>query len=304
MAVPGRFGGVLTAMVTPFDDEGRVDIDAAADLARWLADNGSDGLVVAGTTGEAPVLSDAEKLDLWKAAVEAVTIPVIAGAGTNDTRHSVALTRAAEQTGVAGVLTVTPYYSRPSQAGIEAHFQAVAAATSLPVLIYDIPARTGRKVANQTMVRLARGTSNVVGVKDAGGDPAASARLLADAPEGFELYSGDDSLTLALCAIGGCGVIGVATHWTGRLHAQMLSAFTSGDVEQARRINTTLLESFAFETGDAAPNPLPAKAMMRVLGLPVGQCRPPMGPAPDGLDERAHQVLANLGDAVPAPRRG
>ena len=297
----GRFGGVLTAMVTPFDADGRLDLDAVAVLARWLVANGSEGLVVAGTTGESPVLTDAEKRDLWRAAAEAVTVPVLAGAGSNDTAHSVGLTRAAEDAGVAGVLAVTPYYNRPSQAGIEAHFRAVAGATSLPVILYDIPVRTGRKIATDTMLRLAREVPNIVGVKDAAGDVAGSARLVAQAPSSFELYSGDDGVTLPLLSIGGVGVIGVATHWTGRLHGQMIAAFAKGDADEARRVNASLLASFAFETGDDAPNPIPAKAMMRVLGLPVGQCRLPMGPAPAGLEDRARRVLAELGDAAPVP---
>ena len=297
---PGRFGAVLTAMVTPFDGSGRLDLDAAGVVARWLVANGSDGLVVAGTTGEAPVLTDAEKRDLWRAVAEAVTVPVIAGAGTNDTAHSVELVRAAEASGAAGVLAVTPYYNRPSQAGIEAHFRAVAAATSLPVVIYDIPVRTGRKVAHDTLVRLARDVPNVLGVKDAAGDPAGSARLVAEAPGGFELLSGDDSLTLPLLAVGARGLIGVATHWAGRLFGQMVAAFAKGDVDEARRVNAALLESYAFETSDAAPNPIPTKALLRALRLPVGECRLPMGPAPAGLKERARQVLANLGDAAPA----
>ncbi len=296
---PGRFGAVVTAMVTPFDADGRLDLDAVGVVARWLADNGSDGLVVAGTTGEAPVLTDAEKRDLWRAASEAVTIPVVAGAGTNDTTHSVEMVRAAEEAGVAGVLAVTPYYNRPSQAGIEAHFRAVAGATKLPVMIYDIPVRTGRKVGHDTLLRLAHDVPNVVAVKDAAGDPGGSARLVAEAPEGFELYSGDDNLNLPLLAVGACGVVGVASHWTGRLHGQMIGAFAKGDVDEARRVNASLLASFAFETGDDAPNPIPAKAMLRVLGLPVGQCRLPLGPAPDGVEERARQVLDDLGDAAP-----
>jgi 4-hydroxy-tetrahydrodipicolinate synthase len=302
MVVPGsagRFGAVLTAMVTPFDAAGRLDLDAVAVLARWLVGNGSDGLVVAGTTGESPVLTDAEKRDLWRATVEAVTVPVLAGAGTNDTSHSVELVRAAEDAGAAGILAVTPYYNRPSQAGIEAHFRAMAAATSLPVMLYDIPVRSGRRIAHDTMLRLAREVPNIVGVKDAASDLAGSARLLAEAPSSFELYSGEDGVTLPLLSIGAVGTVGVATHWTGRLHGQMLAAFAKGDVDEARRINASLLESFAFETGDAAPNPVPAKAMMRVLGLPVGQCRLPMGPAPDGLEDQARQVLANLGEAAP-----
>ncbi|HEX2063532.1 MAG TPA: 4-hydroxy-tetrahydrodipicolinate synthase, partial [Acidimicrobiales bacterium] len=275
------------------------DLDAVPVLARWLADNGSDGLVVSGTTGEGPVLSDDEKRDLWRAAAEAVSVPVVAGAGSNDTAHSVEQARAAEEAGAAGILAVTPYYNRPSQSGIEAHFRAVAGATSLPVVLYDIPARTGRKIAQETMLRLAREVPNVVGVKDAAGDVAGSARLLAEAPDGFDLYSGDDSLTLALAALGGGGVISVASHWSGLLHGRMLAAFAKGDVDEARRVNARLMESFSFETGEAAPNPIPAKAMMRVLGLPVGQCRLPLGPAPHGLEDRARQVLANLGEAAP-----
>ena len=297
----GRFGGVLTAMVTPFDAEGRLDLDAVGVLARWLVANGSEGLVVAGTTGESPVLGDDEKADLWRAAAEAVTVPVLAGAGTNDTAHSVELTRVAEAAGAAGVLAVTPYYNRPSQAGIAAHFRAVAGATSLPVVLYDIPVRSGRRIARDTMLRLAREVPNIVGVKDAAGDVAGSARLVAEAPSSFELYSGDDGVTLPLLAIGAVGIVGVATHWTGRLHAQMINAFAKGDVDEARRVNATMLESFAFETGDEAPNPVPTKAMLRVLGLPVGECRLPMGPAPAGLEDRARQVLANLGDAAPVP---
>jgi 4-hydroxy-tetrahydrodipicolinate synthase len=298
---PGRFGAVLTAMVTPFDGDGRLDLDAVAVVARWLVDNGSEGLVVAGTTGEAPVLSDAEKADLWRATAEAVTVPVLAGAGTNDTAHSVGLAKAASEAGAAGLLAVTPYYNRPSQAGIEAHFRAVAAATDLPVLLYDIPVRSGRKIAHDTLLRLAREVPTIVGVKDATSDLAGSARLVANAPAGFELYSGEDGVTLPLLSIGAVGTVGVATHWTGRLHGRMIDAFVKGDVEEARRINTVMLPSFAFETGDDAPNPVPTKALLRVLGLPVGQCRLPMGTAPNGLEERARTVLADLGDDAPPP---
>ena len=288
-----RFGSVITAMATPFDDAGGLDLDGAAALARWLAAHGSDGLVVAGTTGESPVLSDAEKLDLWRAVAEAVTIPVIAGSTTADTAHSVDLTTQAAGCGVAGILAVTPYYNRPSQAGLLGHFTAVAAATDLPVLIYDIPFRTGRKVAHATLLRLAA-VPNIVGVKDAAGDVAASATLLAEAPKGFELYSGEDKLTLALLAVGAVGSISVASHWAGEHIGEMTAAFIKGDVEHARLLNARLLESWAFESSDDAPNPLPTKAMLRVLGLPGGQCRPPMGPAPVELDVRAAEVLACL----------
>jgi 4-hydroxy-tetrahydrodipicolinate synthase len=285
-------------MATPFDDEGALDLDGAVALARWLTDHGNDGLVVAGTTGEAPVLSDAEKIDLWRAVTEAVTVPVIAGAGGNDTAHSVELTKRATEAGAAGILAVTPYYSRPPQSGIEAHFRAIAAATDLPVMIYDIPIRTGRKVAHETLARLAHEVPNVLAVKDAAGNPGESARLLAETPDRFELYSGDDALTLALLAIGASGAVGVATHWVAEQTAEMIGAFTKGDVAGARAINARLVESWAFETGDLAPNPIPTKAVLRVLGLPSGQCRLPLGPAPAGLEDQARSVLANLGIPV------
>ena len=294
-----RFGAVVTAMVTPFDAEGSLDLDAAATVARWLVDHGSDGLVVTGTTGEGPALTDDERAGLWQAVAEAVTVPVVAGSGSNDTLHSVELTRRAAQCGVAGALVVTPYYNRPSQSGIEAHFRAVAEATDLPLMLYDIPVRTGRKISHDVLLRLARSVPNIVAVKDAAGDPAGTAKLIAAAPDRFEVYSGDDGLTLPLMAVGAVGVVGVATHWAGPQFGEMITSFTKGDVERARRVNEQLLESYAFETGDAAPNPIPAKAMMRVLGLPVGQCRLPLGPAPEGLEDEARQVLDRLGAGHP-----
>ncbi len=289
-----RFGAVLTAMVTPFDGDGVLDLDAAGELARWLVANGSDGLVVAGTTGEAPVLSDDEKLDLWRAVRDAVAVPVLAGTGSNDTAHTVHLTARATEIGVDGLLVVTPYYSRPGPAGLESHFRAVAGATELPLLIYDIPVRTGRKVPTEVLLRLGHDVSNVVGVKDAAGDPSESAALVAGAPPGFELYSGDDSLTLPLLAIGAVGLIGVATHWAGPQHREMIAAFEKGDVLRARELNALLLESYAFESGPEWPNPIPAKAMMRMLGLAVGECRPPMGEAPPELEDRARLVHQRL----------
>jgi 4-hydroxy-tetrahydrodipicolinate synthase len=289
-----RFGSVLTAMITPFDDDGTLNLDAAQDLARWLQSHGNDGLVVTGTTGESPTLNDDEKLSLWAAVAEAVTIPVIAGTGTNDTRHSVHLTKEVAKLGVAGILAVAPYYNRPSQAGMEGHFRAIAAATDLPVLMYDIPVRTGRKVNTSTLLRLAREVPTIVGLKDAAGNPAETAQLISAAPAEFEVYSGDDGMTLPLLAVGAVGVIGVATHWTGTDHQELFALWDKGDVEAARIVNARLLESFAFETGDEAPNPLPTKAMLRTLGHAVGQARLPMGPAPDWLEPRAREVWANL----------
>ena len=186
MSPEPRFGRVITAMVTPFDDDGALDLDAAVELARWLAAHGSDGLVLSGTTGESSVLTDDEKVSLWRAVADAVTIPVLAGTGSNDTAHSVALTRQAAASGVDGVLVVTPYYNRPSQAGLHEHFRAVAeAAGDLPVVLYDIPIRTGRRIETATMLRLAREVPAVVGVKDAAGDPPTTAHLVAQAPAGF-----------------------------------------------------------------------------------------------------------------------
>lgn len=289
-----RFGEVVTAMVTPFDDDLMVNIDEAVRLARSLADRGSNGLVVAGTTGEGPTLTDAEKLELWRAVAEAVTIPVLAGSGSNDTAHSIELTRAAGTCGVAGTLVVTPYYNRPHQAGIEDHFRAVAAACELPMMIYDIPVRAGRKIAGQTLLRLAREVPNIVAVKDAAGNPAESARFLGQAPAGFELYSGDDAFTLPLLSIGAVGVVGVATHWAGEVFAEMITAFHKGDVERARALNVALSASYDFESGDDTPNPLPVKAMMRVLGHQVGRCRAPLGVEPPGLEERGAEVLEGL----------
>ncbi|MCL4313499.1 MAG: 4-hydroxy-tetrahydrodipicolinate synthase [Actinobacteria bacterium] len=295
---PARFGRISTAMVTPFDEEGRLDLDGAIRLARFLVEQGNDSLVLAGSTGEGSMLSDTEKVDLWKAVAEAVTCPVIANAGTNDTTHSIELVKKAEQVGVEGILAVTPYYVRPSQAGIEAHFKRIAEATNLPVVVYDIPVRTGRKVSSSTLLNLAYSVPNIVGVKDAAGDVAASARLLAEAPPDFELYSGDDSLTLPLLSVGGVGVIGVATHWATPVFAQMIEAYFTGRVDEAVAFNRLLLESYAFETSEETPNPLPAKAAMRALGLPAGQCRLPLGDAPDDLEERAKAVMAGLGIAA------
>ena len=287
-----RFGRVLTAMVTPFREDGSLDLDAAAQLAQWLADNGNDGLVVAGTTGEAPTLTHDEQIDLIGVVASAVDIPVVAGTGSNDTAAAIELTERATEVGADGVLLVAPYYNRPSQSGLARHFRAVAAATSLPVVIYDIPVRTGRKVDTATLLELAHEVDNIVGLKDAAGDPAETAKLIAQAPDGYEVYSGDDSLNLALLAVGAVGFISVAAHWSGAEHAEMIAAFEDGDISEARRINASLIPSYDFETGLAAPNPIPAKAMMRLIGLPVGRCRPPLDVEPDDLAETAASVLA------------
>lgn len=281
-------------MVTPFTENGRLDLDGALHLAKHLAAAGSDALVIAGTTGESPVISDEEKLELWGALARDGGLPVIAGATGNDTAHSLELVRRATDLGVDAILAVTPYYSRPPQSGLESHFRAVAAATHLPVILYDIPVRTGRKIAHDTLLRLAHEVENIVAVKDAAGDVAGTARLAAEMPAGFEIYSGDDALTLPFLAVGAVGLVGVASHWAGNELNAMIRSFLSGEIDEARAVNSALLPSYAFETGDEAPNPIPTKAMMRLMGLPSGQCRLPLGDAPSGLEERAKQVLADL----------
>ena len=290
-----RFGRVLTAMITPFTDDGSLDLTGAATLARWLVEQGNEGLVVAGTTGESPTLTHDEQVDLVVAVADAVEVPVMAGAGSNDTETAVELTRRCTQAGAAGILTVTPYYNRPSQAGLVAHFSAVAGATDLPVMLYDIPPRSGRKIETATILRLADEVENIVAVKDAAGDVGETARLVAAAPDGFEVYSGDDALTLALLAVGAVGTVSVASHWTTPETVALMENFFGGDPAGAREANRRMLASYAFESSEAAPNPVPTKAMMRVLGLPGGDCRPPMGPEPDGLADRAREILIGLG---------
>jgi 4-hydroxy-tetrahydrodipicolinate synthase len=281
-------------MVTPFDSDGAIDLDVAVALAQYLQSHGHEGLVIAGTTGEAPVLDDEERLSLFAAVIEAVTIPVIAGTGTYDTRHSVHLTKQAKALGAAGVLAVCPYYNRPSQAGITAHVRAIAEASDLPVMVYDIPVRSGRKITTASLLGLARDVPNVVALKDAAGNPGETAALISSAPAGFEVYSGDDAMTLPLLASGIVGTVGVATHWTGDDHQLMFDLWDKGDIAGARLVNSRMLESFAFETGDEAPNPIPTKAVMRHLGFAVGQARLPMGPAPDFVEQRVPEVLSNL----------
>lgn len=287
-----RFGRLLTAMVTPFDDDLALDVDAAVELARWLCAHGSDGLVVAGSTGEGPVLSDEEKVTLFAAVAGAVDVPVLAGATSNNTAHDVALVARASATGVAGILATVPSYSRPPQAGIAAHLGAIAEATTLPVMVYDVPARTGRRIDGPTLLEVARTHANVVAVKDASGDLQGAARLVAGAPQGFEVYAGDDALVLPFLSIGAVGLVSVAAHWCGTQIASMMGAFFKGDLVGAVAQHSELLSSFGFESTERWPNPLPSKAVMRALGLRVGQCRLPLGGADADLDAQAAAVAA------------
>jgi len=284
----------MTAMVTPFTDDGALDLDGAQRLARWLVDHGNDGLIIAGTTGEAPTLTHDEQVDLVAAVVEAVDVPVIAGTGSNDTASAVRNTKRCSDAGASAVLVVTPYYNRPPQAGIEAHFRTIAAATALPVMMYDIPVRTGRKIATETLLRLITQVDNIVALKDAAGNPGVTAGLIADAPEDFEVYSGDDLFTLPLLAVGAVGTVGVATHWTGLEHQDLFAALDRGDLATARAVNQQLLPSFGFESGDLTPNPIPTKALLNAVGLPAGPCRPPVGPVQVDLGPEALALLSGL----------
>ncbi|MEA2533842.1 MAG: 4-hydroxy-tetrahydrodipicolinate synthase [Actinomycetota bacterium] len=289
----GQFGGLITAMVTPFDSDGRVELGAAQKIAAWLLDNGSEGLVVTGTTGEGPTLTDQEKADLWRAVVEAVGDrgSVIAGSGTNDTAHSIHLTQQAEKAGCDAALVVTPYYNRPPQSGLLAHFQAVARATALPIVLYDIPVRTGRKIDHATLLTLAE-TPNIVGVKDAAGDVQGAARLVAQAPEGFEVYCGNDADTLPWLSVGAVGVISVASHVAGPKMAEMIAAYWAGDPERARRLNAELIG--IYDVMNVTANPIPVKAAMELAGHPAG---PPRLPLPEATSDEVARIREALRSA-------
>jgi 4-hydroxy-tetrahydrodipicolinate synthase len=290
-----RFGKVITAMVTPFTGGGDLDLDGAAELAGWLVAQGNDGLVLAGTTGEAPTLSDDEMVELWRAVRAAVDVPLLAGTGSNDTRHTIELSQRAAGTGVDGLLVVSPYYNRPPQAGIAAHFRAVAAAIEIPIMVYDVPARTGRAIAVDTMVRLANEVPNIVALKDARGDVAEAAAIVAGVPDDFDVYSGDTALTLPLLAVGAVGVVGVSSHWCSGQLAEMIAAFGKGDVQAAREMNARLLPSYAVEAGPTWVQTSAAKAALAALGQPGGTVRLPLPPIDDDVRSAVERVLADLG---------
>jgi 4-hydroxy-tetrahydrodipicolinate synthase len=290
------FGRVLTAMVTPFDAQGELDLDGAAQLAVELLDSGHDGLVLNGTTGESPTTSDAEKERLIRAVVEAVgdRSVIIAGVGTNDTRHTVELARAAEKAGAHGLLVVTPYYNKPAQDALAAHFTAIADATHLPALIYDIPSRTGTAVATDTLIRLAQ-HRRIVGVKDAKGDLAATSQVLARSDLAY--YSGDDPMNLPLWSVGAVGCISVTGHVVGdRIHA-MLEAFTAGRNAEAARLHRSMLPvNVGLFRNQAA---VLTKAAMDLLGLPGGGVRGPLLPASDAERHTLREDLTAGGVLLP-----
>lgn len=293
MHAPGR---LLTAMVTPFTHDGELDGAGVVALTRYLLDNGSDGVVPAGTTGESPTLTHAEKLALFEVVVEAAggRGAVIAGTGSNDTRATVALSREAEALGVDGLLLIAPYYNKPNQEGLLRHFAAVAEAVSIPIILYNHPFRTGVTIAPATVARLVQEYPHMVGLKDSSGGlemPCEYLRATAKAPArhtggGFLLYSGDDPLALPTMALGGQGVISVASHLVGKELARMLDLAVKGDYPEARRIHFRLYP--LFKALFATPSPAPTKAALAEAGRPVGGVRLPLVPMTDA--ERAELV--------------
>jgi 4-hydroxy-tetrahydrodipicolinate synthase len=293
---PRPFGRLLTAMVTPFAPDGTLDVEGAAKLATYLVDEQrNDALVISGTTGESPTTSDAEKDTLLRAVVEAVgdRARIIAGVGTNNTAHTIELAQSAEKAGAHGVLVVTPYYNKPPQEGVARHFLAVAEASGLPVVVYDIPHRTGTAIATETMVRIAE-HPRVVAVKDAKGDLTASAWVLARTDLAY--YSGDDANTLPLLSIGGVGVVGTSTHFTGRLAKEMIEAFERGDNAAALAAHRTAMPLF---TGIfRVPGTMLVKAGLKAQGLPAGPVRPPLVDASGAELDQLRQDAAAAGISI------
>jgi 4-hydroxy-tetrahydrodipicolinate synthase len=280
-------------MVTPFREDGSLDLDEAQRLARHLIDHGSEGLVVAGSTGESAVLTDEEQVSLFRAVKDAVgsDASVVAGTGTNWTEHSVSLTREAEKAGADAALVVTPYYNRPPQDALLDHFRMVADSSNLPIVMYDVPGRTATKIDVETILRAAE-HPNIVGLKDASNDIATSTLLAAQLPEGFEIYSGDDGMTLAYQGIGAVGVISVVAHVMGELILEQFQSFESGDNARAReiqflerRLNDVLLKS----------NPVSIKAAVKMLGFKVGAPRPPLRAANADEEANIRTALQELG---------
>ena len=281
-------------MVTPFRADGTINFDVAIELATYLVAEGCDGLVVAGSTGEGSSLSDKEKLELFACVAGAVEVPVLAGSTFADTARSVELTRQVLETGVTGVLATTPAYARPSQKGIAAHFAAIASSTELPVMLYDVPSRTGRKIAASTTIDLVSSYSNIVAIKDASGDLVSAAHYKSVLGDEIDMYSGDDSVLLPFMGIGAVGIISVAAHWAAREFVQVVESVERGDWVRAREYNERLATSYAFENGDLYPNPMPSKAALRYLGIDVGQCRLPHSESDDTLDADAAKIVAAL----------
>lgn len=298
MAQGARFGELITAMVTPFKSDRSLNVPGARDLAKHLTQHGSDGLVVCGTTGESPTLTHDEKLALFEAVLEEVgdRATVIAGTGSYDTRESIALTKEAGDLGVHACLIVTPYYSKPPQNGLLAHFRAVADASPVPIMVYDIPGRTGKRIERPTMVELAR-HENIVADKEAVGDAGETAKLRGDLDRAglhdFEIYSGDDPLLMPHLAAGAVGIVSVCSHLIGPQMKQIVSAYNDGKVDEAKRVYLDMLPLMQTIMGLTA-SPIPVKAAVNMIGLDVGEPRLPLVPPTE--DESA-TIRAALEDA-------
>ncbi|UQD51757.1 4-hydroxy-tetrahydrodipicolinate synthase [Bacillus methanolicus] len=287
------FGRISTAMVTPFDNKGNVDFAKTTQLVNHLINNGTDSLVVVGTTGESATLTKEEKLALFQHVVKVVEkrVPVIAGTGSNNTYDSIEMTKKAEKIGVDAILAVAPYYNKPNQEGLYQHFKAIAESTSLPVIVYNIPGRSVVNVKPETVIRLSK-IPNIVGVKEASGDLSAMTQIIANTDDDFLLYSGDDGLTLPVLSIGGAGVISVASHVIGNEMQEMISAFLNGDHERAAKIHQKLLP--LMDGLFIAPNPVPVKTALQLKGMDVGSVRLPLVP----LTEQERNTVAALLNAL------
>jgi 4-hydroxy-tetrahydrodipicolinate synthase len=283
------FGEMITAMATPFYANGEINYEKAAELAAFLVNNGTDGIVVCGTTGESPTLAEEEKKELFS--VIAATVrgkaKVLAGTGSNNTVQAIRLTKIAENCGVDGIMLVVPYYNKPPQEGLFRHFSAIAAQTTLPVMVYNVPGRTVVNMTAETTLRLAQ-ISNIVAVKEASGDLEQIARIRAGAPDNFAVYSGDDSMTLPVLAVGGIGVVSVVSHIAGREIKEMITAFKSGDTETAAKSHLKLLPLFKAMFITTSPTPL--KGAMNMLGHNLGPVRLPLV----GLTENQHKEIAEV----------
>ena len=285
-------GAIVTAMITPFDERNEVDYAQARRIARWLVERKNDALVVAGSTGEGQTLDRAERAALWAAVKEAVgaDAAVIANAGTSDTRESVAQVKEAQAAGADAILAVVPYYNKPTQSGMLAHFGAVAEATSLPVIVYNVPGRTAANILPETLLELARRHGNVVGVKESSGDLKQIGTILRDRSPGFAVWAGDDHLFLPCLSLGADGVVGVASHLCSREYRQMFDAYRAGKVEQAAGIAASLLA--LIDGLFAITNPIAVKWAMSQLGFRVGSCRLPLDAMPETLAHRLKPLLA------------
>ncbi|MCK8826245.1 4-hydroxy-tetrahydrodipicolinate synthase [Natroniella acetigena] len=284
------FGEVLTAMITPFSDDLTVDYEGAVELAEYLINNGSDGLVVLGTTGEVPTLKVEEKIELLEVIINAVgdQTTIIAGTGSYSTQDSIELTKKAEQIGVDGVMLVTPYYNKPPQDGLYEHFKSIAAVTSLPVMLYNVPGRTGRNIEPETVAKLSE-IDNIVAIKEASGDVDQAIMIRRMTADDFEIYSGEDILTLPLLSIGGSGVVSVAAHLVGDQIKEMVTAFKAGKIEEAAQKNEELNK--LFKTMFTTTNPIPVKTALALIGQPAGRLRPPLNELSNQLEVELKEVL-------------